>query len=215
MGKKKKNGPNRSQKPSYNLRLQRHIKEKNCLKEVELANREAEVARMEAALYKQQVDQKSREVEESKLKQVEQPKAVEQPAAGPIIMSQVFWILDFWSFSLSECILIFNHQTNPNTSLNSTLKANPNTFRVILQVVDTASQLFQAHVDVEEVARVALRMMEVENPNLQSPWAQEAVHQKQAEAGWTKGIFHVSCKIYKFQITYLSELYVLDSRFQI
>ena len=91
MAKKKKNGPNRSQKDSYQRRLHRQIVVKNNKKEVELAQREAEVAKREAAVYKQQVEQ----LEQAERLRVEQAKPVEQPAAGHI-MSPVF--LEFCSF---------------------------------------------------------------------------------------------------------------------
>ena len=85
MAKKKKNGPNRSQKESYKRRLDRQIVVKNNQKEVELAKREAEVAKRKAAIYQQQVEQ----LEQAERLRVEQAKPVEQPAAGHI-MSPVF-----------------------------------------------------------------------------------------------------------------------------
>ena len=46
-------------------------------------------------------------------------------------------------------------------------------------------------VDVERVAREALRMMEVERPIMQSAWSQEVACQKSAEAAWLKGKIHM------------------------
>ena len=46
-------------------------------------------------------------------------------------------------------------------------------------------------VDVERVAREALRMMEVERPIMQSAWSQEVAYQKSAEAAWLKGKIHM------------------------